>query len=249
MVLLLRFQGPVSKYLSRAQNSSKGSLKGSSGHKADLEAIGQAHISAVAGACLSIGIKFAGSGDAAAEQVLRHYVLYFLKARQQAPDSASGDLSFPFPFSLASLPVPLSVFPFLFSPFLFALWPFPSTHAPFPVPQFSFPIASHLKCLCFYLGKAGHAHIQNRFPFCLQVRSSISQADFLCMSAASTLCNLSSSAVFVACSDCVTSLQQMLYLQHICSAQHHSNHSTTPPTASHHSHMCLPCCFPIDQPY
>ena len=53
--------------------------------------MGQAHISAVAGSCLSIGIKFAGTADAAAEGVLRHYVLYFLKARQQAPDSASGD--------------------------------------------------------------------------------------------------------------------------------------------------------------
>ena len=80
-------QGPVSKYLSKAQ----GSAKGTSGKKADLEAVGQAHISAVAGACLSIGIKFAGSADAAAEGVLRRYVLYFLKARQQAPDSASGD--------------------------------------------------------------------------------------------------------------------------------------------------------------
>ena len=77
----------MSKYLSKAQ----GSAKGSSGSKADLEAMGQAHISAVAGACLSIGIKFAGSADAAAEGVLRHYVLYFLKAKQQAPDSASGD--------------------------------------------------------------------------------------------------------------------------------------------------------------
>lgn len=77
----------MSKYLSKAQ----GSAKGSSGNKADLEAMGQAHISAVAGACLSIGIKFAGSADAAAEGVLRHYVLYFLKAKQQAPDSASGD--------------------------------------------------------------------------------------------------------------------------------------------------------------
>lgn len=61
--------------------------------RADLEAIGQAHISAVAGACLSIGIKFAGSGNAAAEQVLRHYVLYFLKAKQQAPDSSTGQCS------------------------------------------------------------------------------------------------------------------------------------------------------------
>ena len=82
----------MTRYLSKAQ----GSVKGSSGNKADLEAMGQAHISAVAGACLSIGIKFAGSADAAAERVLRHYVLYFLNARQQAPDSASGQLSLGF---------------------------------------------------------------------------------------------------------------------------------------------------------
>lgn len=80
-------QGPVSKYLSRAQANAKGSP----GNRADLEAIGQAHINAVAGACLSVGIKFAGSADAAAEKVLRHYVLYFLKAKQHAPDSASGE--------------------------------------------------------------------------------------------------------------------------------------------------------------
>ncbi|KAL3162204.1 hypothetical protein ABBQ32_009910 [Trebouxia sp. C0010 RCD-2024] len=79
-------KGPVSKYLSRAQ----GSAKGRAGGRADLEAMGQAHISAVAGACLSIGIKYAGSADAAAEGVLRHYVLYFLKARLQAPDASSG---------------------------------------------------------------------------------------------------------------------------------------------------------------
>ena len=82
-------QGPVAKYLSTAQ----GNLKGpASGQRADLEAIGQAHISAVAGACLAIGIKFAGSASAAAEQVLRHYVLYFLKAKQQAPDSSTGKI-------------------------------------------------------------------------------------------------------------------------------------------------------------
>lgn len=79
----------MSKYLSRAQGSSKGRAGG----RADLEAVGQAHISAVAGACLSIGIKYAGSADAAAEGVLRHYVLYFLKARLQAPDASSGNPS------------------------------------------------------------------------------------------------------------------------------------------------------------
>ncbi|KAL0039031.1 hypothetical protein WJX77_005730 [Trebouxia sp. C0004] len=80
-------KGPVGKYLGRAQGNQKGPA---SGQRADLEAIGQAHISAVAGACLSIGIKFAGSANAAAEKVLRHYVLYFLKAKQQAPDSSAG---------------------------------------------------------------------------------------------------------------------------------------------------------------
>ncbi len=77
----------MAKYLGRAQGNQKGPA---SGQRADLEAIGQAHISAVASACLSIGIKFAGSANAAAEKVLRHYVLYFLKAKQQAPDSSAG---------------------------------------------------------------------------------------------------------------------------------------------------------------
>ena len=80
-------QGPVSRYLPRAQPSSKGTSRNS----LDMEAIGQAHISAVAGACFAIGLKFAGSADAAAEGVLRHYVLYFLEAKQQAPDSAAGE--------------------------------------------------------------------------------------------------------------------------------------------------------------
>ena len=81
-------QGPVAKYMSGSQGSPP--VKGSSGQRADVEALGQAHINAVAGACLSIGIKFAGSANAAAEQVLRHYVLYFLKAKLQDSDSSQG---------------------------------------------------------------------------------------------------------------------------------------------------------------
>ena len=81
-------QGPVAKYMSRAQGSPV--LKGTSGQRADVEALGQAHINAVAGACLAIGIKFAGSGSAEAEQVLRHYVLYFLKAKLQDSDAGQG---------------------------------------------------------------------------------------------------------------------------------------------------------------
>lgn len=81
-------QGPVAKYMSRAQGSPV--LKGTSGQRADVQALGQAHINAVAGACLAIGIKFAGSGNADAEQVLRHYVLYFLKAKLQDSDAGQG---------------------------------------------------------------------------------------------------------------------------------------------------------------
>lgn len=81
-------QGPVSKFLSRAQTSPR--MKGDYGQRADVEALGQAHVNAVAGACLSIGIKFAGSANAAAEQVLRHYVFYFLKAKQQEADTPTG---------------------------------------------------------------------------------------------------------------------------------------------------------------
>ena len=81
-------QGPVAKYMFGSQGSPP--VKGSSGQRADVEALGQAHINAVAGACLSIGIKFAGSANAAAEQVLRHYVLYFLKAKLQDTDSSQG---------------------------------------------------------------------------------------------------------------------------------------------------------------
>lgn len=56
----------------------------------DTEAAAQAHINALAGACLALGIKFAGTGNVAARDLLHNYVLYFLSAKQIAPDPVSG---------------------------------------------------------------------------------------------------------------------------------------------------------------
>lgn len=56
----------------------------------DTEAAAQAHINALAGACLALGIKFAGTGDDRARALLHNYVLYFLSAKQRAPDPVSG---------------------------------------------------------------------------------------------------------------------------------------------------------------
>ena len=56
----------------------------------DTEAIAQAHVNAVAGACLAVGIKYAGSANAAACGLLTHYCGYFQRAKHAAPDSYSG---------------------------------------------------------------------------------------------------------------------------------------------------------------
>ncbi len=56
----------------------------------DVEAIAQAHINAVAGACLAIGLKYAGSRNPTAQEVLQHYTLYLLRAKTKAPDPTGG---------------------------------------------------------------------------------------------------------------------------------------------------------------
>jgi hypothetical protein len=50
----------------------------------------QAHCNAVAGALLAIGMRFAGSANRSAQQLLHQYCLYFLKAKGKAPDVAAG---------------------------------------------------------------------------------------------------------------------------------------------------------------
>ena len=70
-------QGPLSKIMA-------GEISGSS--STDWQALGQAHIAVVAGACLALGVRHAGSASAEAEGVLRHYLLYLLEAKRQAPE-------------------------------------------------------------------------------------------------------------------------------------------------------------------
>ncbi|KAK9828929.1 hypothetical protein WJX72_002853 [[Myrmecia] bisecta] len=80
-------KGPLKKYTSGQPDDSD---EEKAGQPIDTEALGQAHANAIAGACMAIGIKFAGSANAAAQEVLAHYVHYFLEAKQSAPDSAAG---------------------------------------------------------------------------------------------------------------------------------------------------------------
>jgi hypothetical protein len=56
----------------------------------DPEAIAQAHASAVTGACLAMGIRFAGTSSPNAKKTLLHYVDSFLKEKMAAPDPFSG---------------------------------------------------------------------------------------------------------------------------------------------------------------
>eukprot|EP00887_Chlorella_sp_A99_P005912 scaffold29.g5912.t1 len=77
--------GPVSKLMA-GPGTETDALRGS----VDWQALTQSHCCIVAGACLAIGIRFAGSCNAQAEQVLREYVLYFLAAKKAAPEPGSG---------------------------------------------------------------------------------------------------------------------------------------------------------------
>ncbi|KAK9819157.1 hypothetical protein WJX81_007920 [Elliptochloris bilobata] len=75
-------QGPVDKFVGPSAEAAEDE---------DAKAIAQAHINAVAGACLAVGIKYAGSANAAACGLLTHYCAYFQRAKHAAPDSMSGN--------------------------------------------------------------------------------------------------------------------------------------------------------------
>lgn len=82
LTLFRHSQGPVDKFVGPDAEAAADE---------DTEAIAQAHINALAGACLAIGIKYAGSANAAACGLLTHYCAYFQRAKHRAPDSMSGD--------------------------------------------------------------------------------------------------------------------------------------------------------------
>ncbi|KAH7290973.1 hypothetical protein KP509_30G071400 [Ceratopteris richardii] len=50
----------------------------------DMEALAQAHVNILAGVCLSIGLRYAGTCSSEAQQLLHHYALYFLKEKRSA---------------------------------------------------------------------------------------------------------------------------------------------------------------------
>ena len=86
-------QGPVSEYMGTPEQAA--ALKEQAGHEVDLEALAQAHVNAVTGACLALGIKYAGSANPAARTVLTEKLHYMLAAKNAALDSSGGENTLP----------------------------------------------------------------------------------------------------------------------------------------------------------
>ncbi len=86
--MFVHVQGPVSKYMGTPEEAA--ALKEQAGHEVDLEALAQAHVNALTGACLALGIKYAGSSSPAARLTLTSMVRYMLEAKNAAPDSSGG---------------------------------------------------------------------------------------------------------------------------------------------------------------
>ena len=85
----LMAQGPLSRYTSSGAEGA-GSNGGRKRGGADTEALAAAHVNAVTGACLAIGIRYAGSANAAAQALLQEQCLAMLRAKEAAPDPSFG---------------------------------------------------------------------------------------------------------------------------------------------------------------
>ena len=79
-------QGPLKMLLSKRSAARVASK--------DWEAVTLAHINGVTGACLALGIRYAGSGNAAAAELLRAHILTFLENKKLVPDATQGQLTF-----------------------------------------------------------------------------------------------------------------------------------------------------------
>lgn len=77
-------KGPLHKFMAG---------EGAGVPQADYEALTQSHCCVLAGACLAVGIRFAGSANARAEALLRKYAAHFLTAKQRAPEPGTGQPS------------------------------------------------------------------------------------------------------------------------------------------------------------
>ncbi|KAK9834947.1 hypothetical protein WJX84_010452 [Apatococcus fuscideae] len=74
-------RGPLSKLMAATKAGAE---------DIDRESLAQGHMMAITGACLAMGIRYAGSANAAAYGVLKHYLLYLLAAKKRAPDASQG---------------------------------------------------------------------------------------------------------------------------------------------------------------
>ena len=63
---------------------------GRAGGAVDREAIAQAHVHALAGACMSVGLRYAGTADAIAAATLREMTLRFVRLKSQCKDGKDG---------------------------------------------------------------------------------------------------------------------------------------------------------------
>lgn len=72
-------------------NLNKPEKEGTEPEQEDPEASAQAHINAVAGACLAMGMRFAGTADPAAKETLLRTVTTYLNHKMQAPDPNTGE--------------------------------------------------------------------------------------------------------------------------------------------------------------
>ena len=62
------------------------------GGAVDREAIAQAHVHALAGACMSLGLRYAGTADATAAATLREMTLRFVRLKSRCKDGPHGGL-------------------------------------------------------------------------------------------------------------------------------------------------------------
>ncbi|KAL4095580.1 hypothetical protein PRIC1_008954 [Phytophthora ramorum] len=80
------------KFIQPQANDAKGQTENPSASPmhSDLHSICEAYANIVAGACMSIGLRFAGTGNVTARTTLRKYVLHFRELRAKSSSSSSS---------------------------------------------------------------------------------------------------------------------------------------------------------------
>ncbi len=78
-------QGPLPELLKAGRGGGAGRRGG-----VDPASAAQAHLGGLAGGCLALGIRFAGSQSAAAADAITEQLLYFLRCKALVPDASAG---------------------------------------------------------------------------------------------------------------------------------------------------------------